>query len=91
MSFFKNPELQNDLKEIQIGARLRVVNWTKAGKVAPGVLQIFEDSLYRIYKPRPPATDYGEQDRELQVKKTKRREDFAPSGESRAGFYGLAA
>jgi hypothetical protein len=51
LSFFKNPELFNRLKEIQLGARVRVLNWMKEGKVAPGVLKIFEDTLYRVYKP----------------------------------------
>jgi hypothetical protein len=51
LSFFKNPELFNVLEEIQIGARVRVLNWMKGGKVAPGMLKIFEDALYRLYKP----------------------------------------
>ena len=51
LPFFKTPELFDVLKDIQIGARLRVLNWMKGGKVAPGVLTIFEDTLYRLYKP----------------------------------------
>lgn len=58
--FFKKPELLDHLGEIQIGARLRVLNWTKAGKVAPGVLKIFEDTLYRVYKPTEHAVDSGQ-------------------------------
>jgi hypothetical protein len=57
LSFFKNPELFDRLKEIQIGARVRVLNWMKGGKVAPGVLKIFEDTLYRVYKPSAEAAD----------------------------------
>jgi hypothetical protein len=57
LSFFKNPELIPHLNEIQIGARLRVANWTQGGKVAPAVLQIFEDTLYRLYKPSEDAAD----------------------------------
>ena len=62
MSFFKDPALIEHLKgEIQIGARLRVLNWMKAGKVAPGVLKIFEDTLYRVYKPSAEAADKPEE------------------------------
>jgi hypothetical protein len=74
LSFFKNPELVSRLAEIQIGARLRVLNWMKAGKVAPGVLKIFEDTLYRVYKPSEQAADRGLEekfaaaDRELDAK-----------------------
>lgn len=58
LSFFKDPALVEHLKgEIQVGARLRVLNWMKAGKVAPGVLKIFEDTLYRVYKPTADAAD----------------------------------
>jgi hypothetical protein len=57
LSFFKDPALVGRLKEIQLGARLRVLNWMKAGKVAPGVLKIFEDTLYRVYKPTAETAD----------------------------------
>ena len=57
LSFFKDPELVGRLQVIQIGSRLRVLNWMKAGKVAPGVLKIFEDTLYRVYKPSEEAAD----------------------------------
>jgi hypothetical protein len=65
LAFFKDPELRERLEGIQIDARLRVLNWMKAGKVAPGVLKIFEDTLYRLYKPVAAATDI---DRELEAK-----------------------
>src|SRR5665213_368255 len=51
LSFFKTPALLHALAEIQVPARLRVLNYMKGGKVAPGVLKIFEDTLYRLYKP----------------------------------------
>jgi hypothetical protein len=57
LSFFKNPEFQDRLQEIQMGARLRVANWMEGGKVAPGLLRIFEDTLYRVYKPGAEARD----------------------------------
>lgn len=72
LSFFKKPELLSRLNELQIGARLRVLNWLKAGKVSPGVAKIFEDTLYQIYKPS--AADHSQDenfeaaDRELEAK-----------------------
>lgn len=72
LSFFKNPKLFDCLKEIQLGARVRVLNWMKDGKVAPGVLKIFEDTLYRVYKPSAEATDrhLDANDRDLDAKFT---------------------
>ena len=49
LAFLKDPELVGRLREIQIAARLCALNWMKAGKVAPGVRRMFEDTLYRIY------------------------------------------
>jgi hypothetical protein len=57
LAFFKNPDLFDALAEAQIGARVRVLNWMKGGKVAPGVLRIFEDTLYRLYKPGTQVAD----------------------------------
>ncbi|MHC2628725.1 hypothetical protein ACVME5_001379 [Bradyrhizobium liaoningense] len=54
LSFFKKPEHRNSLKDVQLAARLRVLNWTKDGKVARGVTTIFEETLYTTYKPGPP-------------------------------------
>jgi hypothetical protein len=72
LSFFKNPDLLDRLNEIQMGARLRVLNWMKDGKVAPGVLKIFEDTLYRVYKPSAEADgrdlEFEAADRELDAK-----------------------
>lgn len=56
LSFFKKPEHLNSLKDVQLAARLRVLNWMKDGKVARGVTKIFEDALYTTFKPAPPPT-----------------------------------
>jgi len=53
LSFFKKPEHLNSLKDVQLAARLRVLNWMKDGKVARGVTKIFEDTLYTAFKPGP--------------------------------------
>ena len=51
LAFFKAPEFVPVLTECQIPARLRVANWTKAGKVVGPLAQSFEAVLYRAYKP----------------------------------------
>ena len=57
LSFFKKPEHFNSLKDVQLAARLRVLNWMKDGKVARGVTNIFEDALYTTFKPGMPQPD----------------------------------
>jgi hypothetical protein len=60
LSFFKKPEHLNSLKDVQLAARLRVLNWMKDGKVARGVTEIFEDALYAAFKPGlPPKSQSG--------------------------------
>lgn len=54
LSFYKKPEYFDALQTVQLGARLRVLNWMKDGKVAPGVTKIFEDTLYAAFKPSGP-------------------------------------
>ncbi len=55
----------------------------KAGRVAPGVLQIFEDALYQVYKPRTVAADRNPEakleaaDRDLDAKFTAFKEQSA--------------
>ncbi|MEY9424930.1 hypothetical protein ABH975_000245 [Bradyrhizobium ottawaense] len=51
LAFFKDPERASSLKEIQLAARLQVLDWLKDGKVGAGVAQIFEDVLYATLKP----------------------------------------
>lgn len=51
LAFYKKPELIGTLHELQIAARMRVLNWLKDGKIVPLVAKAFEDSLYRIYHP----------------------------------------
>jgi hypothetical protein len=51
LAFFKAPEFMQTLRECQIAARLRVVNWAKDGKVVSPLAQSFEAVLYRVYKP----------------------------------------
>src|SRR6266567_1881813 len=51
LTFFRKPELLDALQECQLFARMRVLNWAKAGKVVAPLVQSFEDVLYRVYKP----------------------------------------
>ncbi|XIA65693.1 hypothetical protein ACFIOY_05420 [Bradyrhizobium sp. TZ2] len=50
LSFFRGPQHHTSLADVQIAARVRVLDWMKEGKVAPSVTQIFEDALYRTFK-----------------------------------------
>src|SRR5271169_6130171 len=50
LNFFRKTELTNDLKWAQIGARIRVTDWTREGKVTPLLAQSFEEVLYKLYK-----------------------------------------
>ena len=72
ISFFKNPALRNSLSEIQIPARLQALEWMKERKLAPGILKIFEETLYALYKPTPEASaqenDQTKADRDLAEK-----------------------
>jgi hypothetical protein len=51
LAFFKKPEFVEALKECQLFARLRVVNWAKDGKVVIPLAQNFEEMLYKVYQP----------------------------------------
>jgi hypothetical protein len=75
LAFFKAPEFVPALAESQIGARLRVVNWAKDGKVVGPLAQSFEAALYKLYKP-------GQQEasqRSVANKETERKVQDAPT------------
>jgi hypothetical protein len=55
LSFFKNPIHLNVLNDVQLAARLQVLDWMKDGKVASGVTRIFEDTLHATFKPGAPS------------------------------------
>lgn len=50
LAFFKNPEFKARLWDCQMPARLRVLNWLKAGKVVGPLAKSFETVLYRVYQ-----------------------------------------
>jgi hypothetical protein len=45
------PEQRKELFNAQLAARLTVLEWAKAGKVIGPHLQVFEDTLYKLYAP----------------------------------------
>jgi hypothetical protein len=64
LNFFRRPELMPQLAEVQIPARMQVLDWFKAGYVNPNLARAFEDALYKDYKPhgeRGPVKSAGRQ------------------------------
>ena len=51
LNFFRRPELMPQLGEVQISARMQVLDWFKAGHLNPTLARAFEDALYKDYKP----------------------------------------
>lgn len=51
LNFFKNPSLIPKLGTAQLMARMSMIEWLQEKKVAPLLVQSFEDTLYKLYKP----------------------------------------
>ena len=51
MSFLQKPENVPLLFSIQLLVRMKMLEWVKAGLVAPLLAQSFEGVLYKLYKP----------------------------------------
>lgn len=51
LNFFKNPAYIPKLGSAQLMARMAMIEWLQEGKVAPMLVQSFEDTLYKLYKP----------------------------------------
>lgn len=51
LNFFKQKERIAQFQEAQIVARMTALEWLAEEKVVPLLVQIFEDTLYRLYKP----------------------------------------
>jgi len=51
LNFFRRSDCILKLNSRQIDARMQVLQWYEEGKVVPLLLQSFEDTLYRLYKP----------------------------------------
>ena len=50
LNFFKRAELNQILSSAQLMARLSVMEWLSENKLAPLLVQSFEDTLYKLYK-----------------------------------------
>jgi len=50
LNFFKNPELIPKLGSAQLMARMTMIEWLQEKKVAPLLVQSFENTLYKLYK-----------------------------------------
>jgi hypothetical protein len=51
LAFFHRVDLMQHLAEMQLPARMQVLDWFKAGYVNPHFARNFEDTLYEDYKP----------------------------------------
>lgn len=51
LNYFKRSDLSTLLREAQLFARMKMVDWSKQGLVAPILMQNFEEFLYQQYKP----------------------------------------
>jgi hypothetical protein len=50
LNFFKNPAYIRKLASAQLMARMSMLEWLQESKVAPMLVQSFEDTLYKLYK-----------------------------------------
>jgi hypothetical protein len=51
LNLFRQPDRVMTLKRAQLAARMKALDWLQKGKAAPMVVKVFEDNLYKIYKP----------------------------------------
>lgn len=57
LAFYKNPKFTDALEPTQMNARMQALEWIQKGLVAPGLLRVFEDQLYQLYKPPEPGSE----------------------------------
>jgi hypothetical protein len=51
LNFFKQDALKESMKEIQLVARMKMLELINEGSINPFLAQSFEDTLYKLYKP----------------------------------------
>lgn len=51
LNFFRRDELKGSLSAVQLLARMQMIEWAQAGKVNLMLVQVFEDTLYKRFKP----------------------------------------
>lgn len=52
LNFYRRDELREELRFVQLPARLKMLEWLQAGKVKPLFAQTFENSLYDRFSKR---------------------------------------
>lgn len=55
LNFFKDSQYIPHLGTAQLAARMQAMLWTKDGLVVAPLMDAFENTLYKLYKPGPPA------------------------------------
>lgn len=53
LAFFQEPKYFSILTDCQLEARACVLEWLRAREITPAIAIVFEEALYRDYKPRP--------------------------------------
>ncbi|HET6407408.1 MAG TPA: hypothetical protein VFG14_05970 [Chthoniobacteraceae bacterium] len=48
--FFEQQDLKGDLQQVQMFARLKMLEWLEEGRIEPGEGQYFANQLYELYK-----------------------------------------
>lgn len=51
LNFFRRDELKGSLSAVQLLARMQMIEWLQGGKVNLMLVQVFEDTLYKRFKP----------------------------------------
>lgn len=51
LNFFKQPDLVPRLRDAQLLARMKALDWLQQRKVVPPLVQSFEEVLYKLYEP----------------------------------------
>ena len=69
-NFFRRPELIPHMFNGQLSARLKAAEWLQQGKVAPLLVESFEDVLYKTYRPTFTGMETKEQNPERSAAST---------------------
>lgn len=51
LCFFKQDVLIDSLQDVQLLARMKILEWVNEKSINPFLAQSFEDTLYKLYKP----------------------------------------
>jgi hypothetical protein len=51
LAFFQDPKYKSQLSDVQLLARLQLIEWINEGSVARPLAMVFENTLYERFKP----------------------------------------